>query len=255
MIVSLLAIICYLIASALSIRALYSVQNPWIERSVIVMALATHAAGIYSLIDTVHGQNLTFPNILTQVAWLIALFAFLLRFWKSDSPLGVLAYPFALFSLVLASVSPGVNMIATKDNFLGLSHILFAMLTFSVLCLAAMQAIVCVFQEQLLTRKEGFRFIGTMPPLQRSEKLLFQLIGTGFIFLSLLLFSSFYLFDNPFSPLLFQKTILAILAWLVFAILLFGRQYYGWRGANAMRYASAGVIILSLLILLSVLRG
>lgn len=255
MIVTLLAAFFYLFATGLAIRALYQSKSPWLERAVAAFAIVTHAIAVHQLIDTHLGQNLSFLNILAQVACLIALFAFLLRLKKQDSPLAILAYPFALLSLITAALHSGQNIIVTKDNLPSLIHILFAIFTFSILSLAALQAIVCVIQERILTHKGGLQFIGTVPPLQRSEKLLFQLIAFGFVLLSALLLSSFYLFNNPFSPLLIEKTLLAIMAWGVFAVLLFGRQYHGWRGKKAVRYASAGVLMLALLILISVFRG
>ena len=52
--------------------------------------------------------------------------------------------------------------------------------------------------------------------------------------------------ENMFAQHLAHKTILSIIAWLVFAILLYGHWYKGWRGRTAVRWTLAGFISLML---------
>lgn len=53
-------------------------------------------------------------------------------------------------------------------------HILSSIIAFSLLTIAALQAILLAIQEQRL------RLIRHLPPLQTMESLLFQMIGTFF---------------------------------------------------------------------------
>jgi len=82
--------------------------------------------------------------------------------------------------------------------------------------------------------------------LQTMEKLLFQLIATGFVLLSLSLLSGFLFVENLFAQHLVHKTVLSILAWLVFGILLVGRIKQGWRGQTAIRWTLGGFASLML---------
>jgi ABC-type uncharacterized transport system permease subunit len=43
-----------------------------------------------------------------------------------------------------------------------------------------------------------------------------------------------------------HKTVLSILAWWVFAILLWGHWRYGWRGRTAIRWSLSGFVVLML---------
>ena len=52
--------------------------------------------------------------------------------------------------------------------------------------------------------------------------------------------------NDIFAQHLVHKTILSILTWLVFGVLLFGRWRYGWRGSLAVRLTLAGVALLVL---------
>lgn len=78
------------------------------------------------------------------------------------------------------------------------------------------------------------------------ETLLFQLIGVGFGLLSVSLLSGLMFLENLFTQHLAHKTVLSILAWIVFAVLLWGRAYRGWRGQVAIRWTLGGFFSLML---------
>ena len=78
------------------------------------------------------------------------------------------------------------------------------------------------------------------------ETLLFQLLAIGLFLLSLGLISGFMFVQDLFAQHLVHKTVLSVLAWLVFAVLLWGRRYRGWRGRTAVRYTLAGFVLLML---------
>jgi ABC-type uncharacterized transport system permease subunit len=93
------------------------------------------------------------------------------------------------------------------------------------------------------------RWLDLLPPLLTLEKLLFRLIGAGFVLLTLtiasgLLFSE-ELFGRAFR--LDHKTVFALVSWVMFAGILAGRRFYGWRGRIALRWviASFGILLLA----------
>ncbi|MGH8472324.1 MAG: cytochrome C assembly family protein, partial [Gammaproteobacteria bacterium] len=85
-----------------------------------------------------------------------------------------------------------------------------------------------------------------LPPLQTLEGLMFQHIGAGFFLLSLSLMSGMMFLNDIFAQHLVHKTVLSLVAWLVFAVLLFGRWRYGWRGRTAIRCTLGGFASLML---------
>ena len=85
-----------------------------------------------------------------------------------------------------------------------------------------------------------------LPPLAIMERMLFQLIAVGFVLLTLSLLSGFVYLENMFAQHLVHKTILSILAWAVFGVLLLGRRLYGWRGKVAVRWTLSGIALLLL---------
>jgi len=82
--------------------------------------------------------------------------------------------------------------------------------------------------------------------LQTMEALLFQMLAAGFVMQSLSLATGFMFVEDLFAQHLVHKTVLSILAWFVFAILLWGRWRYGWRGKTAIRWTLGGFVSLLL---------
>ena len=81
---------------------------------------------------------------------------------------------------------------------------------------------------------------------QAGLELLFQLIGAGFALLTLTLVTGALFVDNLFGQHLVHKTVLSIIAWLIFGALLYGRWKHGWRGRRAVNLTLSGMALLVL---------
>jgi ABC-type uncharacterized transport system permease subunit len=64
--------------------------------------------------------------------------------------------------------------------------------------------------------------------------------------LSVAILAGLLFVTDLFAQHLVHKTVLALAAWLIFAVLLFGRWRFGWRGRKAARYTIAGFVVLAL---------
>ena len=80
------------------------------------------------------------------------------------------------------------------------------------------------------------------------EKLLFRLIGIGFVLLSLTVLSGVVFSEQLFGQAMRwdHKNVFAMLSWILFAALLAGRHWRGWRGKTALRFTLAGFATLAL---------
>jgi ABC-type uncharacterized transport system permease subunit len=126
------------------------------------------------------------------------------------------------------------------------THILSSIIAFSLINIAAIQAILLAIQDQQLKSHPPRRFIRSLPPLQTMEALLFQMIATGVFFLTISLLTGFIFVSNLFAQHLIHKTVLSMLAWIIFSCLLLGRSRYGWRGSITIRWTLAGFVSLLL---------
>jgi ABC-type uncharacterized transport system permease subunit len=72
------------------------------------------------------------------------------------------------------------------------------------------------------------------------------MIGTGLFFLTVSLFSGFIFIEDLFAQHLVHKTVLSMVAWIIFSGLLVGRVRYGWRGHTAIKWTLIGFVLLLL---------
>jgi len=159
--------------------------------------------------------------------------------------LGVIVFPLAA-ALLLVDVfaAPATQPLPIEWQIK--LHVLFALLGFSVMSVAALFAIFLALQERALRMHRFGRLAAALPPLTLTEALMFQLIGAGFALLTLALVSGILFVENLFAQHLIHKTVLSIAAWAVFGVLLFGRWRWGWRGRRAVRLTLAGMLLLLL---------
>lgn len=154
-------------------------------------------------------------------------------------------FPMAAITL-LASLALPESGDAKEYSSGVIAHILLSLIAYSVLTLAAFQAILLSRQERALKQHHTRGLVNSLPPLQVMERLLFDMILAGFITLTLALITGFVYTDDLFAQHLAHKTILSLIAWCVFAVLLGGRYLLGWRSRTALRWTLAGFILLML---------
>jgi ABC-type uncharacterized transport system permease subunit len=125
-------------------------------------------------------------------------------------------------------------------------HIAIALVAYALFVIAALQALMLTGLEKRL--RDGVDTAGETPPLLTLERYLFRLVGTGFMLLTLALVSGFLFSEQLFGkPVTFtHKNVFSVAGWLAFAVLLFGRARYGWRGRTALRWIVGGTLLLIL---------
>lgn len=208
------------------------------------IAVLMHGQLLHHWIDVAGGQNLSALNMLSLLTWLVSLLVIVVALFKPVENLAVFIFPLATASILSAAMVPSERIVATVNAPPQLAHILLSVFTFSVLVVAGLQALLVAMQEQHLRAKRTIGLLERLPSLEVMEKLLFQLIVAGFVLLTVLLGSSYYFFHAAIWQQLLHKTIIAFLAWTVFAVLLLGRQFLGWRGRKTVYTTLAGVLLL-----------
>lgn len=205
-----------------------------------LLALVFHALALYGTINTPRGLDLGFFNMLSLMTWVIASVVVTTAFSRPVENLGIVLLPLAAAGLTLQWLFPSPQNHITHTS-LGLDiHILLSLASYSLLAVAAVQAVLLAVQDHHLRNRKPGGFIRALPPLETMENLLFRMIGIGYVLLSLSLVSGVHFFENIFAHDKIHKSILSIVAWVVFAILLWGRWRSGWRGRVAIRWTLTG---------------
>jgi ABC-type uncharacterized transport system permease subunit len=246
----LLSILCYLLASGLLVSRLSrgNSNEQCVPDPAILIALAAitaHGILLYPAIITPAGLNLGFVYAASLVALTSAFLLAVSTFFQPVGNLGIVVFPVAAVSIGLLLGWPGQRLV-TNSSWQLETHILSSLLAYSILALAVFQSILLSIQDRHLRNRQPGGFIRALPPLAVMESLLFQMIATGFALLSLALVTGFLFLEDIFAQHLVHKTTLSIIAWFVFAILLWGRWRFGWRGQTALRWTIGGFIFLML---------
>ncbi|NOY61972.1 MAG: cytochrome c biogenesis protein CcsA [Gammaproteobacteria bacterium] len=237
----------YLITTLILARRLFRKGAGGGRLLVIVLAgvaIALHAAALQHALFTPSGLNLGFFNAFSLFSLLIAALLVLAIISYPVESLGVAILPTAAFSALLGALFQD-DHIVQGGTVPGLEvHIFTSVLAYGMLSIAAVQAILLFILDRRLRHKQPGGFVQALPPLQTMETLLFQMIALGFSLQSLSLISGAIFIEDMFAQHLVHKTVLSILAWLLFAILLYGRWKFGWRGRTAMRWTLSAFITL-----------
>ncbi|MDW8323188.1 MAG: cytochrome c biogenesis protein CcsA [Burkholderiales bacterium] len=220
----------------------------WAVRGLPWLPFALHAWLLYGDVYTGSGIALGFAVSLSAVAALTVL-THSLAAWRY--PLGgllglVLAFAGAM--VLLHGAMRDATPVPHSDRPLFAAHLIVALTAYSLYTIAALQALLMATVEKHLHRPVPPRLVTALPPLLTLERLLFHLIGAGFVLLTLTLVSGVFFAEELFGqPLPFNhKTVFGLTSWVVFGVLLAGRRLYGWRGRTAITWTLAGFVFLLL---------
>jgi ABC-type uncharacterized transport system permease subunit len=238
----------YLVAAGLQLLHITQRRDRVDRRVFLVAAAALACHGIIAW------QNATDPGEYSlgfyKVAGLIflvvnvACLATLVR--RPLQSLLVVLFPLSAMAVLVAAFAPD-NEAGGRELADGVMlHIASSILAYAVLTLAALQAGLLAVQDRALHQRNTRGIIQMLPPLQLMEQMLFELVWVGVILLSLSIGSGFLFLEDIFAQHLVHKTVLTILAWLLFSILLWGHYQLGWRARTAVRLTLSGFALLLL---------
>ena len=241
-----LSICAYLASTLLIIR---HIDQSTMQRTALYLAWTAVCSHLLYTAIVFHqnsGFNFSFFSTGSLVAMIVALLLLIAALNKPVEKLGIAIFPIAAIMLALELNFDAKTHLLSGYSWAMSTHIRTSIIAFSLLNIDALQAILLAFQDQQLKSHPPKRFIQSLPPLQTMESLLFQMLGAGIVFLTISLVSGFLFIEDLFAQHLVHKTVLSILAWVIFTGLLMGRRRYGWRGQTAIQWTLIGFVLLLL---------
>ncbi|WP_419186772.1 cytochrome C assembly family protein [Caldimonas caldifontis] len=236
------ALLAYAAAAARAERVFHPLR--W----ALTVGWLAHAAAL--ILDTsgvgsaVEGARFGFAPALSVTLWLVlAVYAIESRFVPLP---GVQRWLAALGALAVALMLlfPGEVRPHIASPWLPL-HWVLGIASYGLFGAAVLHAGLLTNAERQMRQHRGLSQPTPLGlPLLRLEKLTFRFVAAGFAVLSAALLMGWW-FAQPWRW--DHKTVFSLLAWLVFAGLLAGRQGFGWRGRKATRwlYTGAGLLLLA----------
>jgi ABC-type uncharacterized transport system permease subunit len=179
---SIFAIACYLLASGLLARPLFtgSSKTPaTFARPALAIAALAVIAHASALLATHRGAlDLHFFAALSLVACVVSALTLLVNLARPVATLGVIIFPISALLLGVDSFLAPSTAPVSMDWHIKL-HVTVALLAFGVLSIAAAMAILLAIQERALRHRQLGPWLSALPPLTLTESVLFRLIGAG----------------------------------------------------------------------------
>ncbi len=232
----LFCVACYFLASlGFGLRLFYSQHSTMRRWASLALALAvvTHFFLLAAQIVSEAGVNLGVFNALSITAWLMAIIALVEQ--KHHPDLALLVSPLCTLFVVISLFFQTQRLVEVHTMWMIELHILASLSAYAVLGVAAIQAALIVGQDYFLKHHKTM-WLRRLPSLMAMERLLFRLLGIGFILLTLALATGLGYYELLFTKPFIHKTALSLIAWCSFGSLLLAHHGFGLRGRIALRW-------------------
>lgn len=231
------------------------------ERAAILVPLLLHGALLYEGIFIAPELRFGFAQALSAMLWLAVVI-----YWAES-----LAFRLeGMQPLVLGTAAAGSLLplwfpgrpISYGSSLDFKIHLSLAIVAYSLFTIAILHALLMALADRMLHAGArgaggghdggGSRLlegpVANLPPLLTIERMFFRLVGVAFAFLTVTLVTGMALSNSLFGkPMRFNhETVFAVMSWLTFAVLLWGRIFRGWRGRTALRWSLAGFVMVVL---------
>ena len=208
-------------------------------------ALLLHLHSVYGIIITPEGLQFGLFKIGSMFGWVIAALTITTSLYRPVENLIIVAYPIAAVALWSSIFLPTSATIINPSPSIT-AHIVISILAYSILAIAVGQALLLATQNYQLKHKHTHGILEILPPMQTMETVLFEMLWLGIALLSVSIVTGILFLDDIAAQHMIHKTVLSISAWVIFAVLLGGRHFLGWRGVVATRWTLGGFFLLLL---------
>ncbi len=208
----------------------------------VASALQTWLCG--SLLLTISGWAFNVQNTVVLVSWVanitvliahikIPLVRFLIHIIAVAGILWIMASPTTTFNLKPYGWQMDL-------------HILLSITAYAVLSVSSVLALVLGLQIRRMKNNVFAAQNMTVNHLLMNEEKLFKLVTSGWLLLTCALLSGVIFVDNFLSQGMGHKVTFSLIAWILFALLIFGRLTQGWRGQTAIKLNLLAMLLLAI---------
>ena len=203
------------------------------------LSLALDVLGVGAVVP---GARFGFAPALSATVWIVlAVHTIESRLLPLPGVRRVLALAGAVVVL-LAALYPGETRPHAGSPWLPM-HWLLGVVAYGLLAVAVLHAwLLDTAERRLRSRAANVARAPGALPLMQLERLTFRFVEVGFVVLTSALLLGAWMAPWRWD----HKTVLSLLGWATFAVLIGGRHWRGWRGRQATRWVYAGGVLLLL---------
>ena len=231
-----MAFIAYMLATLAIVSRLFHPNGPNLERVLILAttAIAIHLFNDAQLFFNKEGINFSLPNVISLVSLIITITISVVALRVKVNLLLPVIYGFAgIWQLARIFIPTSESIPLVAEKIVLVSHISLALIAYCILIIATLYAFQVTYINLKLKNK-NLTAVVHLPPLMQVEKQLFTIlaVGTLFLFASELIGLAFL--DGFFAKEKMHKTVLSLIALLIYTVILLGHYLQGWRGHRVL---------------------
>lgn len=198
-----------------------------------ILATILHAGHAYSRFWVPGGIDLAIYPILLVVTLCIAIIVQIEHIYQPTRAKPILFVSYVVVGPVIAIGAlfhqEGAHVTSALPNLT--VHALSSLAAYSILAYAACHAILLIYLDFALRANATNAFLSMFPPLESAEKILFNAIWVGLLLLTGANVSGLVFFwGELFSEISHLHMIFTMIAWVLYAFVMFGHVKFGWRG-------------------------
>jgi len=238
----------YLLAGAKQLAQLDGRSRRSGELGVIYLGLAAVVAHLLlAAMDISEGTlNLGIYKVSSLIFLTMCVISLATLVFRPLHMLVIAIFPLAALAVLLNAFAP-----ATGQPMQGLPaglilHVALALVSFGVLMLATLQAALVSLQTQKLRHHQTRGILQMLPPLDMMESMFFELLTAGVLLLSVAMLTGGVFIEDLFGQQVAHKTILTLIAWLIFSFTLVMHWLRGCRIGTAVTLVVSGFVCLTL---------
>lgn len=210
------------------------------------VAVIFHGLILYYSLYNQQQVNLSLPNVVALVSFVISLSITLIAFRFKVNLLIPVIYGFAgLWQLIVLFLPQSPKMPMNAGDIEVVSHITLALVAYCILVIASLYAFQVSYINLKLKEKK-FSAVNHLPPLMQVEKQLFVLLLLGTLFLFVSQLTGFVFLENYIAKSNAHKTIFSLMALVLYAVILWGHYNKGWRGHRVLLMTNTATLLLTL---------
>lgn len=207
--------------------------------ALVGIGILCHVLSVYGELFTEEGFNLRLQVMgsLMALAMTFIILANSLR--QPVDNLFLVVLPLAIAAILSSHFLVNFYVVRPDLSTGMLAHIILSVLAYSILTVAACQALLLFIQDRGL-KHFSLSLVKSFPPLMSMESLLFQFLSVGLALLTLSIITGFTSLGDQSVRGLIHHAVITFLAWVTFTLLIWGRYRYGWRGGKAAKWTLSG---------------
>ncbi|WP_371188825.1 inner membrane protein YpjD [Thalassotalea maritima] len=246
---SLLSVVLYIAATlAISMKLLDPHgPNPKVYLSLGTLAVICHILLLTNSLYFFERVDFSLPNVVLLVASMISAAVTTIALKYRSHFILPVVYSFTAALIALFWFIPkNQHVMIDNSSFALVSHITFALLAYGILVIATLYS----FQVNYINYKlksKNLTAVSHLPPLMQVEQQLFAIMMSGTVCLLTSQLIGMMFIDNFFAKENIHKTVLSVLALVMYLTILFGHYRLGWRGHRVMVLSvlATGILTLS----------